>query len=106
MNWVLGSASTIRPSVLIGSSLGTRISCDEQRRPGVELVGTQNSYPVRRVRSSAVGRASAGGRDLETRQRAGLGSPRVDPAEIQVMLLDPTRLEQRRFKGVRAEVRA
>jgi hypothetical protein len=43
MNWVLGSASTIRPSVLIGSSLGTRISCDEQRRPGVELVGTQNS---------------------------------------------------------------
>src|SRR5271166_6910114 len=84
MNWVLGSASTIRPSVLIGSSLGTRISCDEQRRPGVELVGTQNSYPVRRVRSSAVGRASAGGRDLETRQRAGLGSPRVDPAEIQV----------------------
>ena len=98
MNWVLGSASTIRPSVLIGSSLGTRISCDEQRRPGAELVGTQNFRSCPPGRSSAVDRASNGGRGLEVRQRAGLGSPRADPAETALSYSIPDDLNSRRRK--------
>src|SRR4051812_31846258 len=63
MNWVLGRASTMQPSVTIGSSLATRFSSGDFRTPGV--VGPGDAALTHSVGRTAppTGRGRADGRD-------------------------------------------
>src|SRR4051794_26418264 len=98
MNWVFGRASTIRPSVTIGSSLATRTSRDDScargRAPGLAALKNPlwDGPRLRQVGRGQTRRVAAPGRRSE---RGPTKLNPTEPCQHNAMLdLSPERTEQ------------